>query len=120
MFISNNFTLSKQNEQFMIRRFRNITSLLLLLVFLLPSIVKLEHHHEYQQNNDQNEKRLNSFHKRCAICSFEFSVFLSRSENVDLQRENPIDKYSNNYSSRYYSKLSQFSFSLRAPPVKQI
>jgi hypothetical protein len=104
----------------MIRRFENITSLLLLLVFLLPSIVKLEHHHEHFEYKAQNEKQLNSFHERCVICSFDFSVFLSGAENIELQREFPIDKYSNNYNSRYYSDLNQYSFSLRAPPAIQI
>ena len=104
----------------MIRRFKNITSLLLLLVFLLPSIVKLEHHHEHFECKAKNEKHYHSLHERCVICNFEFSVFLSKSENIDLQKEDPLDNYSNNYNSRYYSKLSLFSFSLRGPPVMQI
>jgi wobble nucleotide-excising tRNase len=104
----------------MSRRFKNITSLLLLLVFLLPSIVKLEHHHEHFECKAKNEKHYHSLHERCVICDFEFSVFLSRSENIDLQKENPLDNYSNNYKSRYYSNLFLFSFSLRGPPVIQI
>jgi len=104
----------------MIRRFKNITSLLLLLVFILPSIVKVEHHHEHFECKAKNEKHYHSLHEKCLICNFEFSVFLSRSENIDFQKENPLDNYSNNYNSRYYSNLSQFSFSLRGPPVIQI
>jgi hypothetical protein len=104
----------------MIRRFKNITSLQLLLVFLLPSVVKLEHHHEQFECKAKNEKHYHSLHKRCVICNFEFSIFLSRSGNINLQKENPLDHYSNNYNSRYYYNLSQFSFSLRGPPVIQI
>ena len=101
----------------MIRRFKNIASFLLLLVFLLPSIVKLQHHHPSREGNVKNEKHSTVFRNNCPICNFEFSVFLSRSENIDLQKENPLDNYSNNYNSRYYSNLSLFSFSLRGPPV---
>jgi hypothetical protein len=104
----------------MIRRFRNITSLLLLLVFLLPSIIKLEHHHEHFEYQAKNEKHCPSLHERCVICNFEFSVFLSGSENIDLQKEKPLDNYSINYNSLYYYNLSPFSFSLRGPPVIQI
>jgi wobble nucleotide-excising tRNase len=104
----------------MIRRFKNITSLLLLLVFILPSIVKAEHHHEQFECKAQNEKHLHILHERCGICNFEFSVFLSKSENVESPKENPLDNYSNNYNSRYYSNLYLFSFSLRGPPVIQI
>jgi len=104
----------------MIRKFKNITSLLLLLVFLLPSIVKLEHHHEHFKCTTKNEKHYHVFHDRCGICNFEFSVFFPSIENIVLQKENPLDSYSNNYNSRYNSNLSQFSFLLRAPPYKQI
>ena len=104
----------------MIRRFKNITSLLLLLIFLLPSVVKLEHHHEHFECKAKNEKHYHSLHERCVICNFEFSVFLSWSGNIDLQKGNPLDNYSNKYNSQYYSNLSQFSFSLRGPPVLQI
>jgi hypothetical protein len=104
----------------MIRRFKNITSLLLLLVFLLPSIVKVEHRHENFECKAKNDKHYHTLHERCVICNFEFSVFLSKSENIDLQKENPLDNYSNNYNSRYNSNFSLFSFSLRGPPVIQI
>ena len=104
----------------MVRKFKNITSLLLLLVFLLPSLVKVEHHHEHFECKAKNEKHYHSLHEKCLICNFEFSVFLSNSENIKLQKENPLDNYLNNYNSRNYSNLSLFSFSLRGPPVKQI
>lgn len=104
----------------MIRKSKNITSLLLLLVFLLPTIVKLEHHHEQVAFKAINEKQYQVSHEKCAICNFEFSVFFSSVENIDLQKENPFDSYCNNYNSRFNSNPSQFSFSLRAPPYKQI
>lgn len=104
----------------MIRKFKNIISFLLLLIFILPTIVKLEHHHVNFISITKNENHSHVFQEKCAICNFEFSVFLSSFENIDLQKENPLDSYFNNYNSRYNSNLSQFSFLLRAPPCRQI
>ncbi len=101
----------------MIRKFKNIASLLLLLVFLLPSIVQLEHHHKHFIYKAKNEKQYLVFQEKCGICNFEFSVFSSDFENIELQKDKPLDKYCNNYSSLYYSNISDYSFLLRAPPV---
>ena len=104
-------------KSLMIRKLKNITSLILLIVFLLPSIVKLEHHHKHFICTAKNEKHYHVLHEKCNICNFEFSVFSSDFENIDLQKEKPLDKYCNNYSSINYSTLSEYSFLLRAPPV---
>ncbi len=104
----------------MIRKFNNITSLLLLLVFLLPSIVKLEHHHEHVECNAKNEKHKHVFHEKCAVCNFEFSVFSSDLKKIVLTKEQPVAKYCNNYRSVNYSTFSKYSFLLRAPPYRQI
>jgi len=101
-------------------KLKNIASLLLLVVFLFPSFVKLEHHHDHFNCNVKNEKHYHEFHHSCSICSFEFSVFSSESDNISIACDKPKDNYNNNYSSRFYSNLSQFSFLLRAPPCKTI
>jgi len=102
------------------RKFKNISSLLLLLVFLLPSIVKLEHHHEHFECKAKNEKHYHVFHEKCAVCHFEFSVYSSDFKNIVLPKEQPVVKYCNNYKSVNYSTLSKYSFLLRAPPYSQI
>jgi hypothetical protein len=104
----------------MIRKFKNIVSILLLLVFLFPSLVKLEHHHNHSTDIPKEEKPHLVFHDNCGICNFEFSIFISGIENIDLQNEDPQDTYCNNYISQYNSNLSLYSFLLRAPPMKQI
>lgn len=101
----------------MIRKFKNIGSSLLLLVFLLPSIVKLEHRDENFECKAVNENHLHILHEKCVICNFEFSVFLSDFEDLDFQKEKPLEYFCNNYDSVYFSNLSQFSFLLRAPPI---
>lgn len=102
------------------RKFNKTASIILLLVFLLPSIIKLEHHHKHFISLSKQEKPNLVFHDNCSICNFEFSIFISCINNIDLQIENPPDSYSNNYISQYNSNLSLYSFLLRAPPGKQI
>jgi len=102
------------------RKYKNIVSLLFLIAFLLPSVVKLEHHHQHFECKAKNEKHYHEFHEKCNICNFEFTVFLSDIENIDLQKDNPIDSYSNKYISLSDYNLFQYSFLLRAPPCVQI
>jgi hypothetical protein len=104
----------------MIRKFKNIASLILLAVFLFSSLVKLEHHHENYGSHSKNEKYYHLFHEKCAICSFEFSIFSDNHENIVIPKEQPIARYCNNYRSVHYSALSKYSFLLRAPPYRQI
>ncbi len=84
---------------------------------MLPSLVKLEHHHEDFKCKAINEKHIHVHHEKCNVCNFEFSVFLSDIISLDFQKENPLEDLRNNYDSVYFSNLSQYSFSLRAPPV---
>lgn len=104
----------------MVKKLRYIASLLFLFIFLLPSVVKFEHHHRHIDLDLQNEKHYPVLHDNCPICNFEFSIFITTIENIDLQNENPLDRYFNNYCSQFNSNPSQFSFSLRGPPDKQI
>ena len=101
----------------MIRRFKNIISILLFSVFLLPTVVKLEHHHINNESYPNNENHNPVLQENCPICNFEFSVFLTSTDNIDFQKEKPFDNYINNYNSRYNSNFSQLSFALRAPPL---
>lgn len=86
----------------------------------MPSIVKLEHHHHHQICKAVSEKQFHDLHKKCIICSFEFSVFLNIIKKIELQKENPPDNYSNNYQSVFHSNLLHSSLLLRAPPAIQI
>jgi len=87
------------------------------LVFFLPSVVKFEHHHEHKFYKTVYENQFSVLHERCAICDFEFSVYLTTSKKVELLKNNPLDNYINNYQSVYHSNFSYSSFSLRAPPL---
>jgi hypothetical protein len=104
----------------MIRKLNKISSLLLLAIFLLPTVVKLEHHHDHFHCNVKNEKHYHDYHDKCLICSFEFSIFISDINKIVSEEEIPVSNYKENYQSAYYSNLSKYSFSLRAPPYVQI
>jgi len=108
------------NLRLMIKNFKDITPILLLLVFLLPSIEKLEHHHKHSNHNLINDEHYPEFRENCYICDFEFSVFSSDLEAISIQKEQYIDNYSNRYSSFDYSNHSTHSFLLRAPPYNLI
>lgn len=101
----------------MIRKLKNIASLLLLLAFIFPSVVVIEHHHDQFECKAKNEKHYHVFHEKCAVCNFEFSIFSSDAENINLPKEQHIAKYCYDYKSVHYSSLSKYSFLLRAPPL---
>ena len=119
MLIKKRYRNDRTNSM-MNRKFINIISLFLLFVFILPPIIKLEHHHEYFECKAKNEQHIHIYHEKCAICIFEFSVFSLDNKNFILPKEQPVAEYCNNYRSVYYSSLFKYSFSLRAPPYKQI
>jgi hypothetical protein len=113
------FCYSRTNY-LMVKKIKNIISLLLLVVFLLPTLVKLEHQHKLFSIDLRNEKHNTILQDNCPICNFEFSLFISNTGNFHLQNQFFLDNYFNNYNSRYNSNFSQFSFLLRAPPIIQI
>jgi hypothetical protein len=98
-------------------KLKNIISFLFLLIFLFPLVVKLEHHHEHISNKVKSENPTSVLNEKCLVCNFEFSVFSTDIENVDLLLEKPIANYCNNYCSIYFLNNSQSSALLRAPPV---
>jgi len=86
----------------------------------MPSAVKIEHHHEHKFYKTTYEKQFAVLHEECPICNFEFSAFLTKIKQIELQKENPPDSYFNNYQSVYHSNLPYSHFLLRAPPAVQI
>ena len=104
----------------MIRNFKNSIIYLVLLVFLLPTIVKFEHHHEHFVCHAKNEKHYHVAVDKCEICNFEFSISMPGIESSDLQTETPLDSYTNRYNFLSSLDFSQYSFLLRAPPIRQI
>lgn len=102
-------------------KFKKSASFLLVLVFLLPSIVKVEHHHEPLKIKAKKEEHGNYYHAtqaKCSVCSFEFSTFSSDAIPVILAKIQPVALFFENYRSFNYSALSNYSFLLRAPPLK--
>ena len=83
----------------------------------MPTVVKIEHQHDHFICKAKNEKHYHVFREKCGICSFEFSVFSSDINKIDLQKKKPFDNYCNNYISIYFPNHSKYSFLLRAPPV---
>ena len=100
----------------MIKKFKNIISLLMVLALLAPSLVKLDHHHEHFVCNAKNEKHFHDYHGKCAVCSFEYSIFLTEKIFIASEKVELIACYNSCLNVFHYSDLSKYSFSLRAPP----
>ena len=105
----------------MIRKFKSVISIFLLAAFLLPSFIQFDHKHELTRLcTDKSEKHIHVINEKCAICSFEFSLFTPGIENLSLLNNDPSDTYNNTYNSLFLSGLSRFSFLLRAPPLRLV
>lgn len=89
----------------------------MVVLLLTPSIIKLEHHHSHSECNSNTEKKVQTFHEKCLICSFEFSVFSSTKSEPLSEKAEYKDRYNKRPYSSYYSDCSEYSFSLRAPPL---
>lgn len=98
--------------------FKIFVSLFLMVAFLMPSIVKLEHHHEHDICNDHHEVNVHKYQEKCDVCSFEFSLFSTDNIDVVFEREIMTDGYNDNHKSAHYSKFLNFTFQLRAPPIR--
>jgi hypothetical protein len=104
----------------MLRKIRNIISILLLIIFILPSFVRLEHHHNHGYLAESTEHPSQEYHNNCSICNFEFSLFLSVAEDVNFEEEDHSEYYIIDYLSAHFQNLSRYNFLLRAPPSFQV
>jgi hypothetical protein len=102
----------------MIQKLKNTISILMVIMLFMPSIIKIEHHHDHFDEPIVCGKYFHQVHEKCAVCSFEYSVFLSEDINITSSKaELLLDSYNNSYIPFQYSDHSNYSFSLRAPPV---
>jgi hypothetical protein len=101
----------------MILRLKHIISLFLVFQLLAPTVIKLEHHHEQFSCNAKHEKHFHTCHKKCLICSFEFSIFSLCKSAVTVLKADYKASYNENLFQSYFSDSSNYSFLLRAPPL---
>jgi hypothetical protein len=101
----------------MVRKYTNIISLFLLVSFIMPAITRVFHHHDHKLYKTNTEKNLQAYHAQCAVCSFEFSTFLSEKINTAFEKVEFADNYNCCLNLFHFSDLSKFSFLLRGPPV---
>lgn len=90
------------------------------MVFLMPFVVKLEHRHEHSFSKQEGENSASEFGDKCLICNFEFSSFVTAGHTPEMPQADSPDRYRCNFNSGVNSDFIQFSFHLRAPPVKQV
>lgn len=106
------------------QKFKNIIVSLLLSIFLIPTFIKLEHHHEHHYNpsecSQKNQQKSPKLEEKCAVCNFEFSIFVTQSAIAVSKKIELFDGYVERYRSHNISNFSKYSFSLRAPPIPLI
>ena len=100
----------------MSQKVRNIILILMVLILFMPSISKLTHHHKSFVYNKKTEKNIFVLQEKCAVCSFEFSFFLSEKINQDFAKVVFSDNNKSCFNIYHNSNLSKYSFLLRAPP----
>lgn len=100
----------------MCQKLKNIIALLLIVIILSPIVIKLEHRHEHIACHPTAEKQYHLFHEKCAVCCFEFSVFVPRNVLVFFEKLELTDRLTVCQPGEVFIIFSQFSFLLRAPP----
>ena len=100
----------------MVTRFKNIASFLVVLSLLAPSAIKLSHKHDHHFCTAKNESHLHKMQGECAVCDFVFSIFLKDEPAISSSNIALTDIYVNSYEQVPCSRISKYSFLLRAPP----
>ncbi len=95
---------------------KNIIALSLMAIMLSPMVIKVVHHHGHQAFYATNEKQIHPLHEKCAICNFEFSVFLPYKCPVFFEKPVIADHFTACQLEDIFIRFPHFSFLLRAPP----
>lgn len=98
------------------QKFKNFVALWLIVIILSPVVIKLGHHHKHIYYQKTTEQQIRCYHEKCAVCSFEFSVFVPRKCPVLFKKYELADRYAGFDLVSVFLIFSQFSFLLRAPP----
>jgi hypothetical protein len=105
----------------MLKKFKNIISVLLVIIFILPTTAKvfdgLFHHHYHNKVADKNDTHFYQYHENCPIPGFELSVFSNTKQKLPIYKTNFYVEIINKNKSEFYCNNSKYSFFLRAPPI---
>jgi len=95
-----------------------IIPIFLLWIFLTPSVVKFVHQHEPAFHcTAKYEKHYHSFHEKCPICAFHFSLFKQEQKYFDISTKEVYRRFIYSYKIIFVKKLFCLSLLLRGPPV---
>jgi len=99
-----------------VRKIKIVLSLFMLAVLLVPSVIKLDHHHDFYIVPAAGNQ-LTVTHERCAVCSFEFSIFLPDDAAITSGRVEEVRQEFPLHDTRHYISVSEYTYLLRAPPA---
>ncbi|MHC1708625.1 MAG: hypothetical protein AB9842_14030 [Bacteroidales bacterium] len=98
----------------MIRKYKNITALLLALILAVPWVVKAGHHHDKSHHCEKNDNC--AIEESCAICDFNYSFFTSEFSFYQVKTEILLAVFNESITERIIPDSQYFSIFLRAPP----
>ncbi len=105
----------------MIRKFKNILSLILVLVFVIPMTTKLLdgflHHHDSLHCTAKNEVHLHQYHGKCSVLNYMLSSFSVEKLRLAVQKYFFWSEINYTCYFIYDYSTSKYSFLLRAPPI---
>lgn len=100
----------------LIRKLNVFLSLLMMMVLFYPSLIKLDHHHNFYTIPSAGDQ-ITITHEKCAVCSFEFSLFLSDDAEIASGLIEDVGQEYSLYDTCHYISVSEYTYLLRAPPL---
>lgn len=90
-----------------------------MVLLLAPSAIKLLHHHQHVDacTKHTSGNQVESKHGKCAVCDFEFSVFLDDAIVIDEAHTLPASVYVAAEPQAFIDKQPAFIFQKRGPPA---
>lgn len=99
-----------------------LLSILLIIIFISPLLIKWTHfryvHHEYHHISFLDKAEVSAKYEKCPICAFDYVEF---TDNNKVQNTGKPEFFSVFYTAYIPSACItkfDYSFNLRAPPVK--
>lgn len=105
-------------------RVKHILSVIMAVIFMTPITIKLLdgcfHHHDHFVCTAKNEHHFHEQHEKCPVCSYEFSLFLSKNIDSPVVKIQKFENYYNYYKASHFLYFFNYSFLLRAPPTHEL
>jgi hypothetical protein len=105
----------------MIRKLKYLIAGSLVFIFMAPMMIKLLdsqfHHHDHFIFTAKNEQLFHEYHDKCPIPGFEYFLYTINKAVIETEKTSFFTELFIDYISVHFCNNSEYSFSLRAPPL---